>query len=132
MGLSIDEMIKSMMEGKILVNKDKAKAFYDPTDSEFGPFVYVYYTYVQRQKMSLTSALFFQEWEIYNPPIEIYMTKDEILNFVAENPNVLVRCIKNNMWGLPSQVSFDKPDFYEYCFVINGQRSEPRKFIKNR
>ena len=58
------------------------------------------------------------------------MTRDEVLNFLAEHPNVLVRLdTGSRIWGLGSAfpIGGDISD-YSYCLVVNGVRSEPRKF----
>lgn len=55
------------------------------------------------------------------------MTRDEVLNFLAERPNVLVR-MDEGPWLLPGEHGCRDISRYSYCLVTNGVRSEPRKF----
>ena len=57
------------------------------------------------------------------------MTRDEVLNFLAERPNVLVKYSDGDLWYFPSTFVYGvDTSCYSYCLVTNGVRSEPRKF----
>ena len=57
------------------------------------------------------------------------MTRDEVLNFLAEHPNALVQYRDEDLWYFPSTFVYDvDTSCYSYCLVTNGVRSEPRKF----
>ena len=78
------------------------------------------------------------EWDFSSPTVQYRiapeprkraMTRDEVLNFLAERPNVLVKYRDEDLWYFPSTFVYDvDTSCYSYCLVTNGVRSEPRKF----
>ena len=68
-------------------------------------------------------------YRIAPEPRKRAMTRDEVLNFLAEHPNVLTRYEGEDLWFLPPTFAYDMDiSRYSYCLVTNGVRSEPRKF----
>ena len=77
------------------------------------------------------------EWDFSSPTVQYRiapeprkraMTRDELLNFLAERPNALVQ-LNNDSWNNPGRYDYSFPTpCYSYCLVTNGVRSEPRKF----
>ena len=71
----------------------------------------------------------YMEYRIAPEPRKRAMTRDEVLNFLAERPNVLVKYRDEDLWYFPSTFVYDvDTSCYSYCLVTNGVRSEPRKF----
>ena len=73
-------------------------------------------------------------YRIAPEPRRRLMTRDEVLNFLAEHPNVLVRYEGSefnlsSLFALNIEIGIRKAiESYSYCLVENGVRSEPRKF----
>ena len=89
--------------------------------------------WVDMRLLSMSDDLVFPSYMEYRivpePPAKKMrpMTRDEVLNFLAERPNALVR-IDDGPW-LPSGAhGYRDESRYSYCLVENGVRSEPRKF----
>ena len=67
-------------------------------------------------------------YRIAPEPRKRAMTRDEVLNFLAERPNILVMIDDVGEWYLSEYFAYENPAAYSYCLVTNGVRSEPRKF----
>lgn len=68
------------------------------------------------------------QYRIAPEPRRRPMTRDEVLDFLAEYPNALVQ-LDNERWSNTGRHDFSFPiSCYSYCLVENGVRSEPRKF----
>jgi hypothetical protein len=119
-------MLDALLAGKRLVhNSGTLEIFYDVEHIE-GPFVVEFSDGSSSRLEAYWN--FYEEFIIKQESKKRYMTRDEVLNFLAEHPNCLT-CLEDRDWNIAHAFSFSSDiSHYSYCLVENGVRSEPKKF----
>jgi len=122
--MTIREMIDAMLAGETLIRPNGVTAYYDPDDTDFGPWVYVGWG-----KARMVVAWYYTDWSIKPEPKKRPMTREEIIGFCANTPGIVVRFDKGD-WVLPRMISFSEdPSEYDWTTVdIHGHYGEPHKF----
>jgi len=117
------EMAEAMMlHGKTLYNSVGDKAWWS-NDGGFNrkrsDSVFV---------LSMTGDAWDDDWEIKPEPL--FMTRDEVLGFLAHTPGIVVRYKGSTKWAPSGMLGFhnDIRD-YEYATVdLDGNYGEPQEF----
>ena len=117
------EMLEAVLAGEILVrtkNPDDKLIF----DEQEG---FIYHNGFEWQPAAV-GVVNWEDWTIKEEPR--YMTRDEVLGFLANTPGIVVRHKDNVMWRLPGRPIFDNPiEEYEYATIdCDGNYGEPQEF----
>ena len=109
--MTIREMIDAMLAGKTLIRPNGVTAYYDPDDTDFGPWVYV-----GLAKAPMVGAWYYTYWSIKTEPTKRLMTREEAIGFCANTPGSVVR-IDVGGWSLPEAFLFSE-HMYSYAWAI--------------
>jgi len=109
--MTIREMIDAMLAGKTLIRRDGATAYYDPDDTDFGPWVYV-----GGGKARMVAAWYYTDWSIKQEPTKRLMTHEEIIGFCINTPGIVVR-FDVGVWSPPRAFVF-REHMYSYDWAI--------------
>ena len=122
--MTIREMIDAMLAGETLVRPNGAKAYYDPDDTDFGPWVYV-----GGGKALMVNAWYYTDWSVKPKAEPKPSPRDRMIGFCVHTPGIVVRFDKGD-WVLPRMISFSEdPSEYDWTTVdIHGHYGEPHKF----
>jgi len=123
--MTIHEMIDAMLAGKTLIRPNGVTAYYDPDDTDFGPWVYV-----GGGKARMVAAWYYTEWAIKPEPTKRFMTCKEVIGFCANTRGIVVRYDEEE-WLFPERFVFSEHiDHYDWAIVdINGRIIDgPHKF----
>ena len=123
--MTIREMIDAMLAGKTLIRPNGATAYYDPDDTDFGPWVYVGF-----KKDRMVDGWYYPSWSIKPEPKKRPMTREEAMGFRLHTPGIVVR-LDDGAWTLPESFVFSVSTLrYEWAIMdIKGRIIDgPHKF----
>ena len=123
--MTIREMIDAMLAGKTLVRPNGTTAYYDPDDTNCGPWVYV-----GGGKARMVGAWYYTDWSIKPEPAKRPMTREEIIGVCINTPGIVVRFDKGD-WGHPGMMDYSwTPNDYDWAIMdIKGRIIDgPHKF----
>jgi len=124
--MTIREMIDAMLAGKTLICRNGVTAYYDPDDTDFGPWVYV-----GRGKARMVVAWYYTDWSIKQEPAKRFMTRKEAIGFCLYTRGIVVRCEDAEEWESGLAFGFTIGiDCYEWAIMdIHGRIIDgPHKF----